>query len=428
MYCGSCLRDNALASEIRAMGHDLLLLPVYTPTLTDETNLSHDRVFLGGISVYLQQRFPLFRRTPIWLDRLWDSGPLLRWASQRAVGNQAQLLGELTVSMLRGDQGFQAKEIAKLLHWVRTLPPPDIVALPNSLLIGLARPLREALGCPIACALQGEDLFLQGLPSSHRQTALELIRSQISQVDAFLAASSFHAASMRDLLGIPPARLQVTPIGINTAAYPARGPKREGAFVVGYMARIAPEKGLHLLCRAYIEQRNQGFLQAARLEVAGYLAPEHRGYLEDVRLRMRDAGLSDAFVYHGTLEQGEKLEFLQKLSALSVPATYDEPKGLFCLEAMSVGVPVVQPRRGAFVELLEKTGGGLLVDPDDPNSLGEGLRRLHERPQLAEELGRQGAIGVRQHFTSRHMAEATLRVFHELLRAERNPQDHETFP
>ena len=73
MYCGSCLRDNAMATELLARGHDVMLLPVYTPTFTDEPNVSRDHVVLGGISAYLEQYVPMFRKTPRWLDRLWDS-------------------------------------------------------------------------------------------------------------------------------------------------------------------------------------------------------------------------------------------------------------------------------------------------------------------------------------------------------------------
>ena len=64
MYCGSCLRDNALAAELIAQGHDVVLLPLYTPTLTDEPNVSADKVFFGGISVYLEQSSALFRGMP----------------------------------------------------------------------------------------------------------------------------------------------------------------------------------------------------------------------------------------------------------------------------------------------------------------------------------------------------------------------------
>src|SRR5579862_4614556 len=85
MYCGSCLRDNALAAELMAKGHDVILLPVYTPTRTDEQNVSQEKVFLGGISVYLQQHMPFFRKTPWLLDRLWDSKIALKLASRGSI-------------------------------------------------------------------------------------------------------------------------------------------------------------------------------------------------------------------------------------------------------------------------------------------------------------------------------------------------------
>ena len=139
MYCGSCLRDNALAAELISRGHDVTLLPVYTPTLTDEPNVSQDRVFFGGVSVYLEQYVPLFRKSPPWLDRLWDWTPMLRLASRRSISTSPKLLGELTVSMLKGEEGFQHKEILKLLDWLKHEGSPDLVSLPYSLLLGLVR-------------------------------------------------------------------------------------------------------------------------------------------------------------------------------------------------------------------------------------------------------------------------------------------------
>src|SRR5215467_6097766 len=149
MYCGSCIRDNALAAELKRLGHDVILLPIYTPTRTDETNVSQHKVFFGGISVFLEQHSAFFRKTPWLLDRLWDSQWALKLASKRSIAVNPRLLGELTVSMLRGEDGFQRKEIRKLTSWLRSEPPPDIVTLPNSLLIGLARSIREAVGRPV---------------------------------------------------------------------------------------------------------------------------------------------------------------------------------------------------------------------------------------------------------------------------------------
>src|ERR1700704_5239636 len=134
MYCGSCWRDNALAAELIAQGHDVILLPLYTPTLTDEVNVSADRVFFGGISVYLQQKLPLFRKLPRFVDRLWDSVYALRAASKNSIATSPQWLGELTVSMLKGEDGNQKKEFGKLLDWLKDEAAPDVVSLPNSLL------------------------------------------------------------------------------------------------------------------------------------------------------------------------------------------------------------------------------------------------------------------------------------------------------
>src|SRR5204862_4344126 len=187
MYCGSCSRDNALAVELLARGHDVTLLPLYTPTNPDEANVSRDRVLFGGISIYLQQHVALFRKTPGFLDRLWDSPSVIRALASRSISTDPKLLGDLTVSMLEGDRGVLRKEFDKLLEWLAAEPVPDVVNLPNSLLISLARPIREALDRPIACTLQGEELFLDGLIEPYRSKAIELIRRQVPEVDRVIA-------------------------------------------------------------------------------------------------------------------------------------------------------------------------------------------------------------------------------------------------
>jgi hypothetical protein len=130
MYCGSCLRDNALASALLRRGHDVVLTPVYTPTKTDEANVSGGHVFFGGISVFLEQHSAIFRHTPRILDRIWDSSWALRMATKRQIKVDAKSLGEMTVSMLKGERGFQAKEIDKLLDWLRTEERFDVINLP----------------------------------------------------------------------------------------------------------------------------------------------------------------------------------------------------------------------------------------------------------------------------------------------------------
>jgi len=424
MYCGSCLRDNALAAELQRQGHDVILLPLYTPTLTDEPNVSDAHVFLGGISVYLEQHSGFFRRTPWLLDRLWDSRWALKLASRRSIPVNPRLLGEMTVSMLRAEEGFQGKEIRKLTAWLRAeglrSEAPDIVTLPNSLLIGLARPIRDAVNRPVCCTLQGEDLFLSQLPEPYRGQSLELIRANLDHVDGFVAVSEFYAGFMCRYLGIPERKMQVARLGINLEGYAARTATSRDSFRVGYFARVAPEKGLHVLAESYLRLRRGGEFQASTLEVAGYLAPEHRDYLRGIERTLKDAGFASEFCYRGVLDRAQKIEFLRSLDVLSVPGAYDEPKGIFLLEAMASGVPVVQPRRGVFPELLRRTGGGILVEPGDPAALAEGILTLWKDRDLAAELGRRGAQGVREHYGVAQMAARALEVY----RSVANPPVH----
>ncbi|HLY20796.1 MAG TPA: glycosyltransferase family 4 protein [Bryobacteraceae bacterium] len=411
MYCGSCIRDNALAAELKNQGHDIILLPIYTPTLTDETNVAAHKVFFGGISVYLEQHSGLFRNTPALLDRLWDSEWALKLAARRSIPVNPTLLGEMTVSMLRGEDGLQRKEIHKLAAWLRSEPAPDIVTLPNSLLIGLARPIREAIGRPVCCTLQGEDLFLSQLPEPYRSQALDLIRANVEHVDGFAAVSQYCADFMGRHLGIPDHKMRVVPLGVNLKGYDPSLRLHSNCFTVGYFARVAPEKGLHALADAYIHLRRETEFGGSALEVAGYLAPEHRSYLQAVERGMKQAGLDHEFRYRGVLDRPHKIDFLRNLDVLCVPATYDEPKGLFLLEAMANGVPVIQPRRGAFPEIVEKTGGGILVEPDDSASLAQGIYRLWKDPGLVERLSRLGVAGVREHYSAARMAEQALQVY-----------------
>jgi glycosyltransferase involved in cell wall biosynthesis len=415
MYCGSCLRDNAMATELMARGHDVMLLPVYTPTFTDEPNVSSDHVVLGGISAYLEQYVPVFRKTPRWLDRFWDSKLVLSLASRRSISTNPQMLGEMTVSVLKGEHGFQRKEIDKLIDWLKHEPLPDVINLPYSLLLGLAAPLKQALNVPILCTLQGEDLFLDGLQEPYRTEALNLIRDQIEHVDSFLSVSKYYADFMPRYLGIPREKIRVVPLGINPQGFELRESNRSGPFTIGFLARIAPEKGLHVLADAYRLLRESGKLPEARFEAAGYMAADCKSYLEKIQKRLKDAELDGEFHYRGVLDRAEKIEFLRKLDVMSVPATYDEPKGVSLLEAMACGVPLVQPRRGGFTEIVETTGGGLLVHPDDPQSLADGILKIFKSKQLAEELSANGFQGVREHYTAANMADRVLEAYESVI-------------
>jgi glycosyltransferase involved in cell wall biosynthesis len=414
MYCGSCMRDNALAAELMRLGHDVTLLPFYTPTLTDEENVSRQQqVFFGGISVYLEQHLPLFRKTPRFIDKLLDAPNVIKAFTSGSISVDAKQLGALTVSTLRGEEGHQRKEIEKLLDFLAGEEPPDVVNIPYTLLICLAKPIRRVFDRPIVMTLQGEDLFLEALVEPYKSEALELVRRQVNDVDMFIAVSEYYARFMRDYLRIPESKMRVGTLGVNTADLTVSPGTTRDPFTIGYFARIAPEKGLHNLADAYRILRTEKGLPPAKLLVAGYLPPEHKPYLERIAESLRAAGLGEEFVYRGTVERTRKVQFFHDIDVFSVPSPYHEPKGLYLLEAMACGVPVVQPNHGAFPEMIAKTGGGLLARSDAGADVADALYDLWKDPDAAAEMGRRGADGVRRHYTVTHMAERVLAIYEE---------------
>lgn len=412
MYCGSCLRDNALAARLIKLGHDVTLLPFYTPTLTDEENVSRrQQVFFGGISVYLEQHSALFRKAPRFVGRMLDAPGVIKAFTSGSISVDPKQLGALTVSTLRGERGHQKQEIDKLLEFLRDEPRFDVANIPYALLISLAAPLKRALGCPIVVTLQGEDLFLDALPEPYRAEALALVRAQVADVDLFIAVSEYYARYMQDYLGIPAHKMTVAPLGVNTDDLTPATRTRTDPFTIGYFARIAPEKGLHNLADAYRVLRTERGLPPSRLVAAGYLPPEHRSYLEGIGARLAAAGLGDEFVYRGTVDRAHKVAFLHDIDVLSVPSGYHEPKGLYLLEAMACGVPVVQPNHGAFPEMIARTGGGVLAASESGADIARALYDLWRDPDRAARLGRHGAAGVRAHYTTDHMARAVLAAY-----------------
>jgi glycosyltransferase involved in cell wall biosynthesis len=417
MYCGSCMHDNTLAAELVRQGHDALLVPTYTPIRTDEPDVSQKRVFFGGINVYLQQKFALFRHTPWLLDRLLDGRRLLRWVSGFAVQIEAQKLGELTVSMLRGEHGNQRKEVAKLAHWLAAEVRPDVVNLTNVLLSGLVHEIKRRTGAPVLGTLQGDDIFLESLPEPYRGESLRLIHEHCREIDGFIATSAAYADFMSGYLGIARERIHIVYPGLNLDGHGSpRPPRSDSPATIGYFARICPEKGFHVLAEAFRILAQTPGAPPCRLRVSGWLGGHNRTYFDETLRKLKDAGLADRVEHVESPDHASKVRFLEGLDVLSVPTTYREPKGLYVLEALANGVPVVQPCHGSFPELIEATGGGLLVNPDDPADLARGLHQILTDTVLREEMGRKGKDAVHGRFHAAHMARETVDVYNRYVR------------
>lgn len=413
MICGSCLRDNALAAALMELGCHILLVPTYTPIRTDEKDVSIDKIFFGGINVYLQQKSALFRHVPRFLDRFLDNPWLVRKLSARGIETDASELGDLTVSMLRGEKGNQRKEVGRLVDWLADDVKPDLINFTNILIAGCAPAIKRRLGAPILVNLQGDDLFLEGLSEPHRRQAFAEIERLIDEVDGFIVFNRYYADFMSAYLKISANRISVVPLGLNLNDYGTPAPLRDRPSAVGYLARICPEKGFHVLVDAFLRLRRRPGFKNVRLRAAGWLGGRDRRFFEREIEKLHNAGAD--FEYAGELERDEKIEFLRSLDVFSVPTIYREPKGLFVLEALASGVPVVQPNHGAFPELLEATGGGRLVEPGDSGRLAETLEALLADEKLRRELGRRGRDAVFAGFSAEVMARKTLDIYRRFL-------------
>jgi len=412
MYCGNCFRDNALVAALRKMGHEVTMLPLYLPlTLDEEDQSAGSPIFFSGINVYLEQKSSLFREAPGWFRDLLANRTLLKWAGTKAAGTRAEDLGDLTLSMLRGEEGNQARELDELVAWLQKQGKPDVICLSNALLIGMVRRLKSELNTSVVCMLQGEDGFLDALPESHRAACWQTIAERSAEVDLFVSPSRYFGDLMSRRLGLGAGRVRVVHNGINLAGYPEAASTPPNPPVLGYFARMCKEKGLDILVDAFIQIRKRDRIKGLKMKIGGGCGPADQPFVESLRERLKTNGVLAEVEFHPNVERDRKLEFLRSLSIFSVPARYAEAFGLYVIEALGAGVPVVQPRAAAFPELLEAAGGGVLCEPENAASLAEAIEGLLLDPARLRALGEAGRKAVFDRFSAPAMARNFLEAF-----------------
>lgn len=428
MFCGGCLRDNALVAALRQLGHSAVMLPLYLPLTLDEENQSEGTpIFFSGINVFLEQKSALFRNAPDWLRKIFSTPLLLKLASGQAGKTHPRDLGELTISMLRGEEGNQARELEEMICWIKSNEKPEIISLSNALLVSMARRLKQELKVPVVCSLQGEDFFLDSLPQPHRELAWKILSERAADVDLFIAPSRYFAHVMSKRLGISQNRIRVIYNGINLEGYgEARDEKGEvrrefqtsnlkpeTSPTLGYFARMCPEKGLDILVEAFIALKKREPFRNLKLKIGGGCGPGDEPFVTKMRERLEADGASGDVEFFPNLNRDEKLNFLKSLDVFSVPALYGEAFGLYVIEALAAKVPVVQPRHAAFPELIEASGGGLIADAK-AESLAEKIAELLSDSERRRLLGDAGHKAVREKFTVEKMAREMADAFASL--------------
>lgn len=416
MYCGSCMHDNALAAAMKAAGEDVSLFPLYTPMRLDEESVGERQIFYGGIKAYLMQKYPrpFFGRDLLF--KLAGSQAILRLMPHFDIGSAVDPVAnaQLTISMLKGEDGNQRELLQELVQWIKSMYQPDVIHVTNALLIGVVREFKRSLQVPITCGLHGEDIFLEGMPQSYQNEALGIIRERAEDVDRFLAISAYYKDMFSEWAGLDRSKIDVVWPGIALNDYRTLTTESSRPLTIGFLARFVPEKGLHLLVDAFIRLYRSGEFPNLQLVAGGYVSKAYKTYIDGIRKTIKSHGLEDRIKLLGTLARADKINFFKQIDVFSVPAPYREPKGISILEALASGVPVVQPDHGAYPEWIGATQGGLLHRPSDSADLAEKLATLLRDADLRKQLGQQGRQAIFEKFSSERMACATLEVFGRL--------------
>jgi glycosyltransferase involved in cell wall biosynthesis len=414
-HCGVCMRDNALAKELHRLGHDAVMLPMYLPLTLDEAPASPGTpIFFGGINVYLQQKFALFRHTPRWLDSMFNN----RWLLKKVAGSSASQtggpdIGDLTHSMLLGEEGKQAKELDELIDWMRQHGKPNAVWLSTALLVGLARRIKAELGIPVIGSLQGEDSFLDSLVEPWRTRCWERLAERSQDVAAFVAPSRYYSDLMSKRMRLRADQVRVVPNGISLEDFsPPPAPPHPPA--IGYLARMTAGKGLGTVIDGFILLKHRGHFPDVKLVVSGAMTSADETYVDSLKAKLAAAGCAKQVEFHPNISREEKTAFFQRITFLSVPASYGEAFGLYIAEAWAAGVPVVQPDCAAFTEMIEATGAGRLFEPANTEALVEQWEKLLANPAEAHELGKRGRAAAERDYSIARMAEQFLEITHSV--------------
>ena len=423
-YCQNCLRDAGMFQMMRALGHDILAVPLYLPMeLEGMAAADASPLFFGGINVYLQQKFRVFRSTPRWIDQAFDSHRLLRWAVRRFSMTDGRDLAATTLSMLSGEHGQQVKELDRLVRWLDAQPAPDVVTLSNALLLGMSDSIKAHLGVPIVCLLEDEDEFLDELPDADRHRAEALIAEHAQSIDAFVTCSQYYANVAQARFRIDPQRIHIVPNGIVLDGYdPAPSPPHPS--VIGCLARLHPDKGVDILIEAFAALKADASFADLTLRIAGGQTVGDDPYAQQLNDRVRELGMADAVTFGGNLDRPQRLAFLRSLSVLVVPARRPEAFSMQMIEAMAASVPVVAPDHGVYPELIETTGGGRLCRPDDPRDMADVITSLLADQTAARSLGAQGHNSVASHFTVRRTVERMMDIYDSVVAAPADTGAH----
>ena len=414
-YCGNCMRDSKYIRALKDLGHQVIKVPLYLPIFDDAHDLDEVPVFYGAVNLYLKQQFPIFRHMPAFIEHALDSKSVLEMAARKAGSTRAKGLEEMTISMLLGEDGNQKEELERLVDWLADEAKPDVVHLSNALLLGLAHRIKQRMNVAMVCSLQDEDVWVDAMDDHYRQKVWNLMSERGKDVDVFIPVSHFFSTEIHKRMAIPDSKMVPVHIGVDTADYSPRNILGKDP-VIGYLSRMCEENGLAVLVDAFILLRKNPEYKAVKLKITGGKTGDDIHFIKEQKHKISKAGLDDSVFWVEEFEGDERQKFFDSVRLISVPVLNGEAFGLYMLEAMASGIPMVQPTLGAFPEVIETSGGGVIYGENTPEQLAETLGKLIFNNQKLQELSASGIAGVKEHFEIHVQAKKMVAVYESALK------------
>jgi glycosyltransferase involved in cell wall biosynthesis len=414
-YCGNCYRDMIYLRAIRKVnGINATAIPLYLPPdkTTIESGLDKN-VFFGAISMYMREKIPGFKHMPSFIEKLVDSGPMLRMAAGAAGTTRTEGLEEMTLNMIRGGNTFPEKEINRLVDYLLKDGKPDIIHLSNALIIGIARQLKKKMDVKIVCSLLNEDDWIDEMAEPYQTNAWELIGKEAANVDAFITPSKYYKELFISKTGMSGENFHIIPLSIDTGGISLA--RNEHVWpALGYFCRINSQNGFDKLVDAFIKIKHENSIPGLTLHVSGGYTGDDKPFINKQLKKIKVSGLESSVTIYPEFQGISKEEFFRSINVMSVPVRKHDGYGLYLIEAIGDGVPVVQPATGAFPEIIEKTSGGITYTPDTIDELSKSLVSLFNNKELIKQLGKTGKEKVRSELTLDKMSEKLSLVYNML--------------
>lgn len=389
-------------------------VPLYLPPDSQTTDNEFDRnIFFGAISMYLREKVPFLKNMPDFLEKLFDSGPMLKLASKMAGTTRTEGLEELTLNMIKGDNAFRKKEIDRLVEYLSKDGKPEVIHLSNALILGLARQLKKRIPVRVVCSLLNEDDWIDEMTEPYRSKAWKLIADEAEYVDVFITPSHYYRNLFIKMTGVNERNITVVPLGIDAEPNVQRSGNSH-APSIGYFSRVSHMNGFDKIVDAFIKLKSENSVPELSLHICGGYTIDDKPFIKEQIRKIRNHGYGSSVKLYHEFQGKEKQEFFNNIDLMSVPVRKHDGYGLYILEANAAGIPVVQPETGAFSEIIEKTRGGITYSPDTVEALSMAINGFLKDKESMLRSGRDGASAVREIYSVEKMSKALSDIYFSL--------------